>query len=150
MISKFQDFKIWWFQNKKLLWPYLPSSPPPPLIVSYFLRLIIICDAECLQRKKLYSFCERSKNGWEIINSDLKFRLRGSKTDYLEDAVGTGSENFLCYGLMRNAVREEFPCKFWKNKDGWFIFRRIGCHAYDGLIQKVAILKLWRKKIFCA
>ena len=126
MISKFQDFKIWWFQNKKILWPYLP---PSPLIVSYLLHLLIIYDADCLQRKKLYSSCKRNNNGWEIINSDLKFRLRGSKTDHLEDAIRTGSENFLCNDLVRHAVREGFSCKFWKNKHARFIFRPIGFHT---------------------
>ena len=74
----------------------------------------------------IVSFCKRNKNGWEIKNSDLKFRLKVSKTDHLEDAIRTGSENFLCYGLMRHAVREGFPCKFWKNKDAQFILGPIG------------------------
>ena len=129
MISKIDDFRLWWFQNL-IISNQENFVALPPSISSYSVDSFIFFCIWWSSMMLIVSFCKRNKNGWEIKNSDLKFRLKVSKTDHLEDAIRTGSENFLCYGLMRHAVREGFPCKFWKNKDAQFILRPIGFPAY--------------------
>ena len=123
MISKLDDFKLWWFQNL-IISNQENFVALPPSISSYSVDSFIF-----------FAFDDHL---WCWLSPSVSATRTDEKSKILTWNLDSGAQKqptlqnwyqnwkwkfFLCKGLMRYAVRGGFPCKFWKKKDARFILR---------------------------